>query len=123
MQIFKGYKSLLVWQVGMELVEHTYKISEMFPARENFSLTSQMRRAAVSIPSNIAEGYRRKTNADFLQFLRISFGSASELETQMLIAVKLNYLTQKEFEEFDITLSRFMQLMTRFIQSKQIKDQ
>jgi four helix bundle protein len=119
MQIIKGYKTLLIWQVGMDLVEQTYQMSESFPPQERYGLTSQMRRAAVSIPSNIAEGYRRKSNADFIQFLRISFGSASELETQMLIALRLGYISQNQLKNLDELLSRYMQLMTKFIQSRQ----
>lgn len=121
MQIKNGYQDLLVWQVGMDLVEDTYKITQLFPPHEKFGLSSQMRRASVSIPSNISEGYYRKTTADFLQFLHISYGSAAELETQALISLRLNYLSKEVFEEFYLKLNRFLRLMNGFIQSKTIK--
>ncbi len=76
-----SYKDLIVWQRSMELVTAIYKLTETFPRAEVFGLTSQMRRAAVSIPSNIAEGRRQSSKRDFRQFLVIAFGSGSELET------------------------------------------
>jgi len=109
---------LLIWQVGMDIVEETYKFTEKFPPQEKFGLTSQMRRAAVSIPSNISEGYRRKTNSDFLNFLHITFGSASELETQSLIAFRLNYLGKKDFDVLEQHLNRFLRLLNGFIRSR-----
>ncbi len=115
----KGYHDLLIWQVGMDLVERMYKISDGFPTHERFGLTSQMRRAAVSIPSNIAEGYRRKTDADFLQFLHIAFGSASELETQVIIALRLKYISQDQYEQLNQMIIRCIQLLTGFIHSRQ----
>lgn len=78
-----SYKELIVWQKSMELTKDIYAVK--FPPEEMYGLQSQIRRAAVSIPSNIAEGHRRKTKADFLQFLHIADGSAAELETQLLL--------------------------------------
>lgn len=121
MTIMKGYQDLLIWQVGMDLVEKIYRLSDGFPPHERFGLTSQMRRAVVSIPSNIAEGYRRKTDADFLQFLHITFGSASEIETQTLIALRLNYYSKEEYDQFDQMLAKFFRLLTGFIQSRNQK--
>ena len=86
-----SYQDLIVWQKAMDLVVGLYTVTKDFPAEERFGLVSQMRRAAVSIPSNIAEGYRRRSLADNQRFLRIAYGSASELETQMLIAKRLEY--------------------------------
>ena len=86
------HKDLEVWQLGMDLVEKIYKVTKSFPKEEQYGLTSQMRRSAISIPSNIAEGAARKGNAEFIQFLYIALGSLSELETQFLIAQRLNYL-------------------------------
>jgi len=116
-----GYKDLIAWQISMDVVEKIYALSENFPSHERFGLTSQMRRAAVSIPSNIAEGYRRKTDADFLQFLHIAFGSASELETQMLIVLRLKYVTQEQVDQFNQLLERFFRLLTGFINSKKFQ--
>ena len=77
------YRELKVWQRGIEAVEEVYRVTRLFPREEQYGLVSQMRRAAVSIPANIAEGQRRRTARDFLQFLCISFGSGSELETHI----------------------------------------
>jgi len=86
-----SYSDLLVWQKAITLVKKTYQITGDFPRDERFGLTSQMRRAAVSIPSNIAEGQARKTTAEFVQFLSQAEGSAAELDTQFVLAVELGY--------------------------------
>jgi four helix bundle protein len=85
------YKDLEVWKKAVELVAETYRLSAVFPESEKFGLTNQMRRAAVSIPSNIAEGSARHHAKDFIHFLRIADGSAAELETQMIISSKLDF--------------------------------
>ena len=82
----KNYQELIVWQKAMDLVEDVYKSSRDFPREEIYALTSQIRRAAVSIPSNIAEGQGRRTTLDFLRHLSIAYGSLREVETQILIA-------------------------------------
>jgi len=79
----KSYKELIVWQKSMTLVKELYKLTESFPENEKFGLTSQMRRASISIPSNIAEGWGRLSRKNYIQFLRISRGSLFELETQI----------------------------------------
>jgi len=84
----EGFKSLIVWQKSMELADAVFQLSKRFPREELYGLTSQMRRAAISIPSNIAEGSRRTSRKDYAQFLRIACGSAVELETQLLLARK-----------------------------------
>jgi four helix bundle protein len=99
----RAHHDLKVWQEVMVLVEMVYEISSYFPESENYGLRSQMRRAAVSIASNIAEGAARAGSKEFLQFLYISRGSLSELETQMIIAKNLGYIndTDKIFEQID----------------------
>jgi len=84
-----SYKDLKVWQRGIELVKEVYKITSQFPKNEMYGLAIQMRRAVVSIPSNIAEGYLRKNLKEYLQFLRVAYSSAAELETQLIIAKDL----------------------------------
>jgi four helix bundle protein len=84
----EGFKSLIVWQKSMELAQEIYRLTSLLPARENYGLADQMRRAAVSIPSNIAEGSRRNGKKDYSHFVSIAHGSLSELETQILIAEK-----------------------------------
>jgi four helix bundle protein len=88
------YKDLIAWQKAMELVEVIYQITEDFPKREVYSLTDQIRRAAVSIPGNIAEGQAHFSNREFTHYLRHSRGSLAELETQVLIASRLRYLSE-----------------------------
>ena len=88
----KNHKDLEVWKKSMDLVSNIYKITESFPNKELYGLTNQIRRAAVSIPSNIAEGAARNSKKEFIQFLYISLGSLSELETQIIIASRLEYL-------------------------------
>jgi four helix bundle protein len=90
----KNYQELIAWQKAMDLVEEVYLASRSFPREELYGLTSQLRRAAVSIPSNVAEGQGRRTTPDFLRHLSIAYGSLRELETQILIATRLGYLAQ-----------------------------
>ena len=93
-----NYNDLKVWQESMKLVTTIYKLTKKFPSDERFSLTDQMHRAAISIPSNIAEGHARRTKTDFARFLRISLGSCTELETQLIIASNLDYVSKKDTE-------------------------
>ena len=88
----KNYKDLKIWNRSIELVKNIYDITSLFPKDENYGLTSQIRRSAISIPSNIAEGFTRYYNKEFRQFLYIALGSSAELETQLVIANRLNYL-------------------------------
>ena len=94
----KGYQDLVVWQKSMDLVTEVYKLAKMLPKEETYALSDQMRRAAVSIPSNIAEGQARNHIKEFINFLSIAKGSLAELETQLLISVKLNYLPNAQVE-------------------------
>ena len=95
----RNYQQLIVWQKAMDLVEQIYASSKGFPREELYGLTSQLRRAAVSIPPNIAEGQGRRTTADFVRHLSISYGSLRELETQTLIAARLRYLTKERCQD------------------------
>ena len=96
--MFNNFKDLKIWSKGIDLVIDIYKLTSKFPLEEKFGLISQIRRAAVSIPSNIAEGHSRKTSKDFKQFIAIAKGSLSELETQLIISFKLNFISKEEFE-------------------------
>jgi four helix bundle protein len=95
----KTYKDLIVWQKSMLLVTEIYKISKYFPKDETYGLVSQMRRCAISIPSNIAEGYGRKSTSDYVRFLRVAAGSLYELQTQMEISLNLGYLKSNKFDK------------------------
>jgi four helix bundle protein len=92
----RNYQDLIAWQKAMDLVQAIYKITATFPKEEIYGLSSQLRRAAISIPSNIAEGQGRKSKAEFLHHLSIAYGSLREVETQLLIAHRLAYLQQSE---------------------------
>ena len=90
------YEDLIVWQKSMDLVVEVYEILKLLPNEEMYALSNQIKRAAISIPSNIAEGQERNTTKDFINFLHIAKGSKAELETQLLICVRLDYLTQSQ---------------------------
>lgn len=92
----RSYRDLIVWQKAMDLVTSIYNLTKRFPKDETYGLTNQMRRAAVSIPSNIAEGQGRDSTKEFLHHLSIAYGSLMEVETQILIAENLNYLNKDE---------------------------
>ena len=89
----RNFKDLKIWQRGVELVKLIYVITNSFPVDEKYGLVSQMRRSAVSIPSNIAEGFMRRHNKEFKQFLYIALGSLAEIETQIIISKELNFIT------------------------------
>ena len=95
----KDFRDLFVWQRSMELVEMVYRVTENFPSKEMFGLTNQLLRAAVSIPSNVAEGQGRNTTTDFLRFLSISRGSLQEVQTQFELARRLGYISDTTAEE------------------------
>jgi four helix bundle protein len=90
----KNFQDLRIWQKGIEVVKDLYLLTKKFPKEELYGLTSQMRRSAVSIPSNIAEGFRRYHNKEYKQFLYIALGSCAELETQIIIANELDYINE-----------------------------
>ncbi len=94
----KTYRDLTVWRKSIELVKAVYVLSRLFPKEELYVLTAQMRRAAISIPSNIAEGQSRRSTRDFINFLNIARGSLSELETQIIISAELGYCITADIE-------------------------
>ena len=92
----KSFKDLRIWQKGIDIVTDIYTLTKKFPKEELFSLTSQLRRSAISIPSNTAEGFKRFHNKEYKQFLFITLGSCAELETQIIIAKELKYINENE---------------------------
>jgi four helix bundle protein len=112
----KSYRELHVWNKGMQLSFAVYRITSTFPREEIYGLTSQLRRAAVSVPSNIAEGYGRNTRGDYKQFLGIARGSTLELQTQMLIALELGYAdvqAHREIEDLSNEVSKMLYSLMR----------
>lgn len=97
--VVKTYRDLNVWKASMEVVDMIYDVTKSFPHEELYGLTNQMRRSAVSIPSNIAEGFLRKTTRDYLRFVTMAFSSGGELETQLEIARRRQFISQSDFEQ------------------------
>lgn len=115
----KDFRELVVWQKAMELVTEVYRVSRAFPKEEMYGLTSQLRRAAVSIPSNIAEGQARPNRGEFLQALGYAKGSLAELETQVLVAQNLGYLAPPVANQLLERLAEVARLLNGLIHSLQ----
>jgi four helix bundle protein len=113
----KTHKDLNVWNYGIEFVTELYKDTAQFPKDEIYGLTSQMRRAAVSIPSNIAEGAARNHKTEFRQFLYIALSSAAELETQLIISERLSYITKTQKERLIEKLNTISKMLQGLIKS------
>jgi four helix bundle protein len=112
------HKDLDVWKMGIDLVEKVYRITERFPKEEQFGLTSQLRRAAVSISSNIAEGAARNSKREYAQYLYISLGSLAEVETQLIIANRLQYLNDQDIMENIEHIRRKLLNFIKYIKGK-----
>lgn len=111
----KTYKDLIVWQKSIELVIAVYELTEKFSREEIYGLTSQIRRAVMSIPSNIAEGKMRGGNIEFKRFLSIAFASGAELETQLIIAKKLPKTAKLDYNKVDSLLEEVMRMLNKLI--------
>lgn len=115
------YKKLAVWNKGMDLAVITYKLAEKLPKHELFALASQMKRASVSIPSNIAEGQARFSDREFIHFLQIARGSGAELETQLLLCTRLGYLQEQEIQTAHTQIQEIQRMIFALIQRIQDK--
>ncbi len=113
----KNYKDMHVWQNGLEITDAVYLVTEKFPSTERFGLSQQMQRAAVSIPSNIAEGFCRQHTKEYKQFCHIALGSCAELETQLLIAKRRNYVEEKDYFKLDALLNAEARMLMKLIRS------
>lgn len=113
----RSFKELIVWQKAYKLVLEIYKLTKDFPNSEIYGLAQQMRKAAISIPSNIAEGYGRKHKAEYHQFLSIAYGSLSELETQYLLSIDLGYTKHNSIVE--VLLKEIGSMLYRMMHPKQ----
>lgn len=114
-----NFKELLVWQKSIDFVTEIYRTTETFPKTEIYGLVSQIRRAAVSIPSNIAEGNSRRSKPDYLQFLKISRGSCAEVETQLIISKNLNFLNESEYLELNERIIEISKMLNGLINALQ----
>lgn len=110
-----SYQQLNVWQKSINLVIEVYRLTKLYPKEELYGITSQSRRATISIPSNIAEGYTRKHRQEYVQFLRIAFGSGAELETQLIIGEKLKFAPSEEFKKSGDLLNEIMKMLNSLI--------
>ncbi len=119
--MLKNYKELKVWQKSYKLCLHIYKVTKRFPKDEMYGLTSQIRRSAVSIPSNIAEGYGRKTTLEYVRFLYIAYGSVCELETQTMISGDLDYVDKKGLQELKEEIGDVERMLKAMIKSLENK--
>ena len=112
-----SYRDLIIWQKSMVVAENVYSITSKFPPEEKYGLMSQMRRSAVSIPSNIAEGRSRSSRKDFTQFLRIALGSINELETQLELSLRLSFLSKTDYNKIISTLLEVKKMIFKMISS------
>ena len=120
-EMLKNYKELQVWQKGYQLCLQICKITKKFPKEEQYGLNSQIRRAAVSVPSNIAEGYGRKTTPDYLRSLYIAYGSNCELETQIMLSRDLNYIFLNDSEKLLNEIREVERMLKALIKSLENK--
>ena len=115
MEKLKSFKQLRIWQKGIEIVKDIYALTKNFPKEEVYGLTSQMKRSAISIPSNIAEGFKRNHNKEQKQFLSIALGSAAELETQLIISTELGFAREDEMGKIFEKLDHASRMMTALL--------
>ncbi len=120
--MIKGFKELIVWQKAMDLAAEVYRLARRLPKEETFSLGDQIRRAAVSIPSNIAEGYGRKTKRDYANFLLMARGSIFETETQLLLCTRVGYLTEKDIGQALTLLSETGKIINAIVLKLRTED-
>lgn len=122
MTAIRSYRDLEVWQRAMDLVTSIYGLSQHFPKEEIYGLTSQLRRAAVSVPSNIAEGQSKRSTKDYVRFLQIAYGSIAEMETQLMIARNLNYLNTEAAESTLTECATIGRMLNGLINSLQLSE-
>ena len=113
--LMSTFRDLLIWQKSMTIVTEIYQLTSLFPKEENFGLTSQIRRSAISIPSNIAEGYGREGKNDYLKFLNIGISSLFEMQTQLEIAYNLKYINEIQFNKANEESKEIERMLSSFI--------
>jgi four helix bundle protein len=118
----QSYTDLIVWKKSMDMVVAVYEITRHFPDSEKFGLVNQMRRAAVSIPSNIAEGFARKGDTEFVYFLKVAYGSSAELETQLILAERLKFTRAADFDKLTSELIEVRKMLASLIRKLRTTD-
>lgn len=121
MTYIKTYKELIVWQKSMELVKEIYLLTDRFPKTELYGIISQMRRASISIPSNIAEGYGRRSIKEYSQSYAIAYGSGLELETQLIISKELMFAKTEKFIKSELLLTEVLKMLRSMLYSMREK--
>jgi len=117
-----SYRELLIWQKGMDITEKVYQLTKSFPMEEQYGLTSQIKRSSISIPSNIAEGFGRNSTKSYLHFTKIALGSLFELETQLLLANKLNFIKNEEdYTTIMYLITEESKMISSFIKKLSVK--
>ncbi len=116
-----SYKDLVVWQKATELALFVYKVSKVFPKEEIYGLTSQIRRCAVSVPSNIAEGSERNSTRDYLRFINMAHASLAELETQLYIAQRLDYVTGENYQQLQVSAAEIGRMLNGLLRKLEEK--
>ena len=119
--MLKSFRDLKVWQKSYKLCLEVYRTTTKFPAEERYGLSSQIRRSAISVPSNIAEGYGRKTTTDYIRFLYISYGSICELETQIYLAGDLDFISKADLVPLKQTIAEIERMLKTLIKSLENK--
>lgn len=117
----KNYRELIVWQDAIKIAKAVYKLTEKFPKHENYALADQLRRAAVSVPSNIAEGQARKAPGDFRRFLHIALGSLAEMDTQLVLAQEFGYLFKEDVDTMDEQIQNLRKKLYALINSLPVR--
>ena len=117
-----SFKELIVWQKAMDLVDEVYKIVKFLPKEEMYALSDQMRRAAVSIPSNIAEGQTRNSTKEFTNFLSIARGSSAELFTQIMLCIRLHYISEEQAEKALLLLDEVGKMLKTMIKKLSLEE-
>lgn len=115
MEPIKSFRDLIVWRKAMDLTDQVYSQTSMFPDAEKFGLVSQMRRCAVSVPSNIAEGFLRGSRKEYAKFVRFAFASAGELDTQLEIAKRQSFISEEEYRSLQMLLTEIMKMLNSLI--------
>lgn len=112
-----NFRKLNIWKEGVQIAKETYSTTKIFPKSEQYGLSNQMQRCAVSIPSNIAEGTARSTDKHFLQYLETALGSAFEWETQLIIAFEIGYISAETYKHLENKIQAIQGMITRFMES------
>jgi len=115
--VVRSYRDLVVWQNAIKLAKAVYQLTQKFPKQETYALADQIRRAVVSVPSNIAEGQARKAPADFKRFLHIALGSLAEVDTQLILAQEFGYLSKDDVDTMDIQIQELRKKLYALINS------